>query len=82
MFTEPADQSVWWYHHFLLTWAEEGIAASGGVTVERYEKILRAEASTLEELVEVEGRCKVQCRFVCVLASTFRYNIIGQWADR
>lgn len=57
MFTEPADQSVWWYHHFLLTWAEEGAASSD---MERYETFLRAEAGTLEELIEVEGRCKVR----------------------
>lgn len=56
MFTEPADQSVWWYHHFLLTWAEEGAVSSDS---ERYQNILRAEAATLEELIEVEGRCKV-----------------------
>eukprot|EP00752_Nemacystus_decipiens_P004087 g3740.t1 len=55
MFTEPADQSVWWYHHFLLTWAEEGAASCD---MERYENFLRAEAGTLEELIEVEGRCK------------------------
>lgn len=73
MFTEPADQSVWWYHHFLLTWAEEGVAASGGKTVERYENILRAEASTLGELIEVEGRCKVRVVGVwCVLAGTYQ----------
>lgn len=56
MFTEPADQSVWWYHHFLLTWAEEDAASSD---MDRYENFLRAEAATLEELIDVEGRCKV-----------------------
>lgn len=56
MFTEPADQSVWWYHHFLLTWAEEGAASCD---MDRYENLLRAEAVTLEELIEVEDRCKV-----------------------
>lgn len=56
MFTEPADQSVWWYHHFLLTWAEEGATSCD---MGRYENFLRAEAATLEELIEVEGRCKV-----------------------
>ena len=56
MFTEPADQSVWWYHQFLLTWAGEGAT---GRDTERYEDILRTEASTLKELIEVEGRCKV-----------------------
>ncbi|CAM9190488.1 unnamed protein product [Scytosiphon promiscuus] len=55
MFTEPADQSVWWYHHFLLTWAEESVTS---VDAERYENFLRAEAATLEELIEVEDRCK------------------------
>ncbi|CAM9460706.1 unnamed protein product [Ascophyllum nodosum] len=55
MFTEPADQSVWWYHQFLLTWAGEGAT---GRDTERYEDILRTEASTLKELIEVEGRCK------------------------
>jgi len=65
MFTEPADQSVWWYHHFLLTWAEEGTESCD---MERYENFLRAEAATLGELIEVEGRCKVRvvCVFGCV----------------
>ena len=64
MFTEPADQSVWWYHHFLLTWAEESTEGTATVNydAERYAEILRAEASTLEELIEVEGRCKVSQR--------------------
>ncbi|CAN0108852.1 unnamed protein product, partial [Ectocarpus sp. 13 AM-2016] len=63
MFTEPADQSVWWYHHFLLTWADDG--ADSCCDSERYENVLRAEAATLGELIEVEGRCKV-C--ACLLA--------------
>lgn len=58
MFTEPADQSVWWYHHFLLTWAEDG---AGNDTADRFENVLRSERDTLTQLVEVEGRCKV-CR--------------------
>ncbi|CAM9358206.1 unnamed protein product [Choristocarpus tenellus] len=72
MFTEPADQSVWWYHHFLLSWAarvEEGCvpeadtATDGevvnGVTLaKRYSGVLQSEASILRELIEVEGRCK------------------------
>lgn len=56
MFTEPADQSVWWYHHFLLTWAEGGIDDESD---ERFVDILRAERSTLVELIDIEGRCKV-----------------------
>ncbi|CAM9297573.1 unnamed protein product [Ectocarpus sp. 8 AP-2014] len=56
MFTEPADQSVWWYHHFLLTWADDGTDSCSDS--ERYENVLRAEAATLGELIEVEGRCK------------------------
>ncbi len=67
MFTEPADQSVWWYHHFLLTWAEDGAEICD---MERYENFLRAEASTLGELIEVEGRCKV--RVVCVAGCLIR----------
>lgn len=63
MFTEPADQSVWWYHHFLLTWADDD--ADSCCDSERYENVLRAEAATLGELIEVEGRCKVG---VCLLA--------------
>lgn len=66
MFTEPADQSVWWYHHFLLTWAEEG-ATSGDA--ERYENVLRSEAATLKELIEVEVRCKVRRVCMCVLSA-------------
>lgn len=56
MFTEPADQSVWWYHHFLLTWAEGGI---DDYSAERFVDVLRAERSTLVDLIDIEGRCKV-----------------------
>lgn len=59
MFTEPADQSVWWYHHFLLTWAEEGSVKG---EVEHYEEVLRSERDILRELIELEGRCKVRQR--------------------
>lgn len=62
MFTEPADQSVWWYHHFLLTWARGGERRSDA---ERYRSILRAEMDMLRELIEVEGRCKVRMGFLC-----------------
>ncbi|CAM9597079.1 unnamed protein product [Discosporangium mesarthrocarpum] len=69
MFTEPADQSVWWYHHFLLSWArkdgKDGMESfSMGNTgasedVDHYHSVLRSEVSVLQELIEVEGRCKV-----------------------
>lgn len=54
MFTEPADQSVWWYYHFLLTWAE----GAGDGREDIYANVLRDERYTLRDLVEVEGRCK------------------------
>lgn len=57
MFTEPADQSVWWYHQFLLTWAEEGTTDHDA---KRYESILRTESSMLNDLIEIEERCKVR----------------------
>lgn len=57
MFTEPADQSVWWYHHFLLTWAGD---TKDMEDLERYTDVLRAEMDILRELIEVEGRCKVR----------------------
>lgn len=71
MFTEPADQSVWWYYHFLLTWAE----GAGDGREDIYANVLRDERYTLRDLVEVEGRCKV-CYILYFLCVTSKVDCV------
>jgi geranylgeranyl transferase type-2 subunit alpha len=60
MFTEPDDQTIWWYHRFLLDWVHEKVAKPF-VPEENhwYSEWLQRQAETLQVLVdEDEGGCK------------------------
>lgn len=50
IFTEPDDQTIWWYHRFVVDWAK--------TTEEWYAAWLQAQAEALQMLVEDEPQCK------------------------
>lgn len=65
VFTEPDDQTAWWYHRFVLAWArpksvehwtDKDAAAEG---MESFAEVLEEEKESIRELVEAEGeKCK------------------------
>lgn len=61
IFTEPDDQTCWWYLKFILDWANPEIHFQDVSTesVEEYKEILFDEWTSIGELVEAEeGHCK------------------------
>lgn len=60
IFTEPDDQTCWWYHRFVISWAEPPKAGLCVTIVrESYLELLEEEAESLRELNDAEeNRCK------------------------
>eukprot|EP00586_Coscinodiscus_wailesii_P013198 CAMPEP_0172506616 /NCGR_PEP_ID=MMETSP1066-20121228/196632_1 /TAXON_ID=671091 /ORGANISM="Coscinodiscus wailesii, Strain CCMP2513" /LENGTH=285 /DNA_ID=CAMNT_0013283713 /DNA_START=647 /DNA_END=1504 /DNA_ORIENTATION=+ len=69
IFTEPDDQTSWWYHHFIIHWADprrHSLAESSSSNDcgnapwdDEYLAFLEEDASTVRELIDMEdGRCK------------------------
>ena len=58
VFTEPDDQTPWWYHRFIVSWAKPtddlGSDDFGNELVDEYESLLFEMADSLRELLEVE----------------------------
>ena len=55
VFTEPDDQTPWWYHRFLLSWAEPlAELKEGDELVEEYVGLLFEMADSLRDLLEIE----------------------------
>lgn len=52
IFTEPDDQTIWWYHRFVVDWAKTNKEE------EWYAAWLQAQAEALQMLVEDEPECK------------------------
>jgi len=57
VFTEPDDQSAWWYHQFLIQWAKNE-SLKGSITTEEFISRLREEINQINSLLEVEDSCK------------------------
>ena len=74
VYTEPDDQTAWWYHRFVVLWADPALTAAATAedgrdaadnddnkedAVLSYMDLLEEEASSLRDLIEAEdGRCK------------------------
>jgi geranylgeranyl transferase type-2 subunit alpha len=60
IFTEPDDQTPWWYHRFIVAWAKptldlkDTLGDSYNELVDNYESLLYEMADSLRELLEVE----------------------------
>jgi len=59
VYTEPDDQSAWWYRQFLLTWMMRG-GGSGGVKGDPawIRQTLQQQVELLDGLLEVEASCR------------------------
>ncbi|CAM9500504.1 unnamed protein product [Chrysoparadoxa australica] len=58
VFTEPDDQSAWWYHRFVVHYASSIPEAEGADAQSTYGALLEAEVQCVRELLEVEPACK------------------------
>ena len=65
VFTEPDDQTAWWYHRFVLAWARPKSLEhwtdqdSAAEAVESFAEVLEEEKESIRELVDAEGgKCK------------------------
>ncbi len=58
IFTEPDDQTIWFYHRFIVTWARRTIAAVGdgadADVTEEFEELLYDMVDSIQELIDVE----------------------------
>jgi geranylgeranyl transferase type-2 subunit alpha len=83
IFTEPDDQTSWWYFRFVLAWAnpmtyqkdgeDEGLTSEEGKRlIGEYMGILFEEWTSIQELVEAEdGKCKWGLLGMYMIATTF-----------
>lgn len=60
IFTEPDDQSAWWYHQFLITWVLQHISAGDNqsITATWLSEIIIKQIDQVEGLLEVEAESR------------------------
>lgn len=56
IFTEPDDQSAWWYYQFLMDWGEKEILEEppDAIATSRFRNILQQQIETLRSLLDLE----------------------------
>mmetsp|Transcript_6855 Transcript_6855/g.7477 ORF Transcript_6855/g.7477 Transcript_6855/m.7477 type:complete len:447 (-) Transcript_6855:133-1473(-) len=78
VFTEPDDQTSWWYFRFILSWAnpktyhqENGSSATED-EIEEFQSVMYEEWTSIQELVEAEdGECKWGLLGLYMIAMSF-----------
>ena len=60
IFTEPDDQTVWFYHRFIVSWAMRNIANHNAEVLEEYEDLLYDMIDSIQELIDVEKEDSLQ----------------------
>lgn len=58
VFTEPDDQSAWWYHQFLMGWAADSVAGLSAHDREWFEHACRQQLELMRSLLEIEDTCR------------------------
>ena len=66
VYTEPDDQSAWWYHQFLLTWSAQqctAVATAAAATASAdawswYRGVLQGQARMVRDLLALDDDCK------------------------
>ncbi len=88
IFTEPDDQTSWWYFRFILSWSNpiNDVATNHDTeqySMDEYKQIIHDEWSSIQELVDAEERqCKWGLLGLYMVAITFadlekKYNVNG-----
>eukprot|EP01038_Epipyxis_sp_PR26KG_P010803 gene10803-14502_t len=68
VFTEPDDQSVWWYHQFLLTWVLGEVHNNSTDFILWFTELLKNQLDTIKSLIELENNCKwAKCCLVSII---------------
>eukprot|EP00816_Leptocylindrus_hargravesii_P010627 CAMPEP_0196805100 /NCGR_PEP_ID=MMETSP1362-20130617/4828_1 /TAXON_ID=163516 /ORGANISM="Leptocylindrus danicus, Strain CCMP1856" /LENGTH=388 /DNA_ID=CAMNT_0042177795 /DNA_START=32 /DNA_END=1195 /DNA_ORIENTATION=+ len=82
IYTEPDDQSAWWYYRFILEWLETMLKRPDHL--EALGEILKEESRIIQELIDAEdGNCKwgvislhmTQAKLLSITESSDRSNI-------
>jgi Protein prenyltransferase, alpha subunit len=73
IFTEPDDQTSWWYFRFILSWANPAHdETNDGISMEEFQTILYDEWNAIQELVQDEDwKCKWGLLGLHMIASEF-----------
>jgi geranylgeranyl transferase type-2 subunit alpha len=81
VFTEPADQSAWWYFNFLLVWGSQR-AATEATYEQWFKNLLLKQYASFQSLLEIEPKCKwVMTAIVSILDNLINSEVADSSAS-